>query len=138
MSATKPADVTLALQKATEGFRSSVDRQTDNDSINIRQLLLLVLMKTKYDKSTLTHNLSGVILPTKRYEQVYSNGAYVIPLGIALYDDAIDINATITEVHRAEGKHEAKRNDRALYETADKECKNFIMEVVDKTWYKEI
>ena len=47
------------------------------------------------------------------------NRAYVIPLGIALYDDAIDINATITEVHQAKGKHEAKINDRALYETAD-------------------
>ena len=43
-----------------------------------------------------------------------------------------------TEVHRDEGKNEAKRNDRALYETADKECKNFIMDVFDETWYKEL
>ena len=93
-------------------------------------------MKTKYDELTLTHNLLGVILPTKRYKQVYSNGAYLIPSVITLYDDAIDINATITEVHREEGKHKAKRNDRALYETADTEYKNFIMEVVDETWYK--
>ena len=119
MLATKPADLTLAIQKETKGFTAIVYRPTDNDIINIRQKLLPVLMETKYDGLTLTHNLSGVILPTKRYEQVYSNGAYVIPLGIALYDDAIDINATITEVHRAKGKHEAKRNDRALYETAD-------------------
>ena len=62
----------------------------------------------------------------------------MIPAVIALYDDAIDVNATRTEVHRDKGKHEAKINDRALYETADKECKNFIMDVVDKTWYKEL
>ena len=74
MSATKPADLTLALQKATEGFTAIVDRPTDTDIINIRQLLLPVLMKTKYEKLTLTHNLSGVILPTKRYEHIYSNG----------------------------------------------------------------
>ena len=95
-------------------------------------------MKKKYDELTLTHNLSGVILPTEHYEQVYSNGTYVIPSVIALYDDAIDINATRTEFHRAEGKHKEKRNDRALYETADIECKNFIMDVDDKTWYKEL
>ena len=76
-------------------------------------------MKTKYKKLRLTHNLLGVILPNERYEQVYSNRAYVIPSVIALYDDAIDINATRTEVHRAEGKHKAKINDRALYKTAD-------------------
>ena len=74
MSATKPADLTLAIQKATEGFTAIVDRPTDTDIINIRQLLLPVLMNTKYEKLTLTHNLSGVILPTGRYEHIYSNG----------------------------------------------------------------
>ena len=68
--ATKPADLTLALQKATKGFTSIVDRPTDNDLIEIRQLLVLVWMKTKYDELTLTHNLSGVILPSKNYEQI--------------------------------------------------------------------
>ena len=138
MSATKLSDLTLALQKATEGIKAIVDRPTDNEIIDIQTLLLTVLMKTKYDELTLTHNLSGVILPTVRYEHIYSNGAYLIPPVIALYDDTIDKDATGTEVHRAEGKHEAKRNDRALYETADTSCKNFIMEVLDETWYKEL
>ena len=138
MSETKPADITLALQKATEGFTAIVDRPTDNDIINIRQLLLPVLMTTKYDKLKLTHNLSGFIFPSEHYEEVYSNGDYAITDVIALYDDVIDVNATRTEVHQAEGKHEAKRNDRALYKTADKECKNFIMDVFDGTWYKEL
>ena len=47
MSATKPENITLAIQKATEGFTAIVDRQTDNNIIDIRQLLLPVLMKTK-------------------------------------------------------------------------------------------
>ena len=96
MSATKPADLTLALQKVTEGFTAIVDLPTDNDIINIRQLFLPVLITTKHNELTLTHNLLGVILPSKRYEEVYSNGAYKILAVIALYDDAIDINATGT------------------------------------------
>ena len=63
-------------------------------------------MKTKYDELTLTHNISGVILPSKRYEHIYKKGAYLIPPIIALYDETINKDAKIIEVHRAEGKHE--------------------------------
>ena len=119
MLTTKPANLTLALQKATEGFTAIVDFPTDNEIIDIRQLLLPVLMKTKYDGITLTYNLSGVILPSERYENIYKKGAYLILPVIALHDGTIDKDATRTEVHRAEGKHESKRNDRALYKTAD-------------------
>ena len=66
------------------------------------------------------------------------NGTYLIPPFIALCDNTIDKDATRTEVHQSKGKHEAKRNDRALYKTSDTSCKNFIMKVVDKTWYKEL
>ena len=103
MLATKPADITISLQKETEVFTAIVYSPTDNDIINIRQLLLPVLMTTKYDELTLTHNLSGFILPSKIYEEVYSNGPYTIPEVIVLYDDAIDVNVTRTEVRRAEG-----------------------------------
>ena len=81
MSATKPADLTLALQKATEVFTSIVDCSTDTNTIDIQQILLTVLMKTKYDDLTLTHNLSGVILPTERYEHIYSRLHVFNPAG---------------------------------------------------------
>ena len=95
-------------------------------------------MKTKYDDLTLTHNLSGVILPSERYEQIYKKGAYLISPVVALYDETIKKDATRIEVHRAEGKHEGQRNDRQLNETANNACRSFIMAVVDETWYKEL
>ena len=79
MSATKLAELTLAIQKATEGFTVIVDRPTDNDLIKIRKLLVPVLIKTTYDEITLQHNLSGVVLPAQCYEQIYKNRAYAIP-----------------------------------------------------------
>ena len=99
MSATNPDNLTIALQKVTEGFTAILDLPTDNDIIDIRQLLVPVSMKTKYDELTLTHNLLGGILPTERYEHIYSNGSYLIPPVIALYDDTIDKDAKRTEVH---------------------------------------
>ena len=138
MSATKLAELSLAIQKATEMFIVIVDRLTDNDLIKIRKLLVPVLMKTTYDELTLQHNLSGVILPAESYEQIYKNGAYAIPYVIPLYDDNIDKDATRLEINCAEGKHESRRNDRQLYETANNACRSFIMTVVDETWYKEL
>ena len=61
MSSTKPSDLALALQKATDGFTVIVDRPMDNNIIDIQKLLVPVLMNKKYDELTLTHNLSGVI-----------------------------------------------------------------------------
>ena len=62
-------------------------------------------MNTKYDELALTHNLSGVILPSKRYEHIYKKRAYLIPPVIALYYDTIDKDSTRTEVHQVEVKH---------------------------------
>ena len=138
MLATKPDDLTLAIQNATERFTVIVDRPTDNNLIEIRQLRVPVLMKTTYKKLTLEHNISGVILPAERYEQIYKNGAYVIPPIIPLYDDNIDKYATRLEINRFEGKHEAQQNDRQLYKTSDNACRSFIVAVVDETWYKEL
>ena len=53
MSETKSAELTLAIQKAAEVFTVIVDRPTENDLFEIRQLLVPVLMKTTYDELTL-------------------------------------------------------------------------------------
>ena len=95
-------------------------------------------MKATYDELTLEHNILGFILPTDSYQQIYKNGAYVIPPVIPLYDDNIDKDATRLEINHAAGNHEAQRNDRQLYETANNACCSFIMAMVDETWYKEL
>ena len=67
-----PADLTITLYKATERFMAIINCPTDNDIIDIRKLLLPVLTRKKYDEITLTHNLSGFILPTERYKHIYN------------------------------------------------------------------
>ena len=138
MLATKPVDLTLAIQKATEGFTIILGRPTDNDLIEIQQILVPVLMKTTYNELILKQNVSGVILPAERYERIYKNGAYVIPPVIPLYDENIDKDSTRVEINRAEGKNEARQNGRQLYKTSNNACCSFIMAVVEETWYKEL
>ena len=138
MSATKTAELTLAIQKSTEGFTVIVDRPKDNDLIEIPQILVPVLMKTTYDELKLQHNLAGVILPTERYKHIYKKRAYAISPVISHYNDNIDKDGTRLEINRDEGKHQARRNNRKLYETSDNACRSFIITVVDETWYKEL
>ena len=71
MLTTKTYNLTLTLQKATEGFTAIADQPTDIDIIDTCQLLLPILMQTKYSELKLTHNLSGVILPTGMYKHIY-------------------------------------------------------------------
>ena len=80
----------------------------------------------------------GVILPSESYQQIHKKGVYLIPPVIDLYYETIEKDATIIKVHRAEGKHEARRNNRQLYKTSDKSCQRFIMAVVDEIWYTEL
>lgn len=91
MSATKPADLTLAIQKATEGFIVIIDRPTDTDIVNIRQLLFPVLMKTKYNKIQLKHNLSGVILVMDWYKKIYSQGIRSLRLSLCMKNRSLKI-----------------------------------------------
>ena len=58
-------------------------------------------MKTKYDELTLTHHLYGVNIPTDSYEHIYAKRAYSILRVVALYNDTINMDATITEGHQA-------------------------------------
>ena len=72
-------------------------------------------MQAKYDELALTDNLSGVILPTDRNKHIYGKVLYDIPPVVALYDDSIETDKYIKEVHQADGNHKVRRNNHALY-----------------------
>ena len=96
-------------------------------------------MKVKpYIQLNNQHSLSGVILTEYCYKHIYKQGPYVVPPEVSVYDVTIGAKAEKTVVNRAEMTHEPKLSDRALYNVANTGCVNFIMSVVDKTWYKEL
>ena len=47
---TKPEELTLAIKKSSKGFAAIATKPTDDDIVNIRQLLVPVLVRTKYDE----------------------------------------------------------------------------------------
>ena len=62
----------------------------------------------------------------------------VVPSRFFFSFGAIDFQPCGIFINCAKHKHEARKNDRQLYETADNACCVFIMTVVDETWYKEL
>ena len=134
-----PADLTLAIAKATHGFVAKTNKPTDEYIVNIRKVLTTVLMKVKpYGQLKNQHSLDGVILTEDCYKNIYKKGPYVVPSVVNVYDINIDDNAGKTIIMRAERAHEAKRSDRALCDASNTGCVNFIMSVVNETWYKEL
>ena len=69
---------------------------------------------------------------------IYRVGPFPVSPLVSLYDTSIATHATRTEVYRAEVANDSKRNDRALYDMANMGCANFILYVVEETWFKEL
>ena len=81
------------------------------------------------------HNLSGIVLAMPRYVELFNKEPFVVQLVVPMYDDTIPDQATRMGVKSMDMAHEVKQSDRALYETGEKACLVFIMDVVDSTWY---
>ena len=132
-----PADLTLAIAKATKGFVARASKPTYEYIFSIKKVLTQVLMRVNtYIETNIQHNLAGVVFASSRYETIYNKGTFVVPSFVTVCNTTIGITAAKTVVKRAELAHEAKKYDHALYNAAKIGCVNFIMSVVDKTWYK--
>ena len=89
-----PADLTLVIAKATQGFVATNDKLADEYIVNIRKLLTPVLIKFKpYDHLKNQHSFAGVILTEDSYKHIYKQGPYVVPSVVGVYDVTIDAKA---------------------------------------------
>ena len=96
-----------------------------------------ILMETEYNPMDGAHNIWGVIDLEPQYTKHYSS-KFVLPPKEKLYDVGIARDATTSKVPKSEYKHTAKSTNRALYDAAKKGCVQFIMDVVIKTWYRDL
>ena len=134
-----PSDLTLNIAKDTHGFVAITNKPNDKYIVNISKVLTPIMMKVKpYKQINKQHSLDGVILTEDHYKYIYKQGPYVVPSVFSVYDFTIDANAGKTIAKRAELAHEAKRSNRALYDAAYTGCVNFVMFVVNETWYREL
>ena len=95
-----------------------IDRQpSDANLTRLREAISPLLFQIPYDETGTVHNLIGLIRPEAAYVARYGE-AVPNPTRVGSYNKNIDNNATVVVRARSEAAHQAKRADRATYETA--------------------
>ena len=89
-----PADLTLAIVKATQYFVATTNKPTDEYVVNSRKVLTPVLMKVNpYDQLNNQNSLAGAILTEDCYKHIYRHEPYVLPPEFSVYDVTINAKA---------------------------------------------
>ena len=84
-----------------------------------------------------THNLIGIIKAKTAYLKRYGE-AFPEPTRVGAYDLEIDYDATAVVRARLKAAHEARRADRATFDTAQRETTQFVLAIVVDTWVREL
>jgi hypothetical protein len=133
-----PDAITLLFKEACDTFPPIKGKPTDNNLLSIHENLLPILMEIPYNQLGGTHSLVGILTDATRYAVDHGGATFVRPLRLLLYDATIADDTTTVICIRAESAHQAKLNDYASFEAAERGVVKFLHEVVDEVWYNDL
>ena len=113
-------------------FKPIAGQPSDYDLTRIREVVAPLLLQILYDKTGAVHNLIGLIRPEAAYVARYG-AAFPEPAIVGAYNPSIEDDTMAGVCARTEAAHKAKRTDRAMYETAQRETAQFVLAVVNNT-----
>jgi hypothetical protein len=133
-----PNAITLPFKEARDTFPPIKGKPTDNDLQLIYKNLLPILMEIPYNQLGGTHSLVGILTDATRYAANHGGATFVRPLRLPLYDGTIaDDATTVVRIH-VESAHQAKLNNYASFEAAERGAVKFLRKVVDEVWYNDL
>jgi hypothetical protein len=130
--------ITLLFKEARDTFPPIEGKPTDNNLQLIREKLLPILMEIPYNQLGGTHSLVGILTDATRYAADHGGATFVRPLCLPLYNATIADDATNVVCIRAESAHQAKLDDYASFEAAERGVAKFLRKVVDEVWYNNL
>jgi hypothetical protein len=133
-----PNAITLLFKEAHDTFPPIKGTPTDDDLQSMHKNLLPILMEIPYDQLGGTHSLVGILTDATRYAANHGGATFVRPLRLPLYDATIADDATTVICIRAESAHQAKLNDYASFEAAERGAAEFLCKVVDELCYNDL
>ncbi len=133
-----PDAITLFFKEARDTFPPIEGKPMDDNLQSIRKNLLPILMEIPYDQLGGTHSLVGILMEATRYAANHGGATFVRPLHLPLYDGTIADNATTVVCIRVESAHQAKLNNYASFEAAERSAAKFLCKVVDEVWYNDL
>jgi hypothetical protein len=133
-----PEAIMLLFKEARNTFPPFEGKPTDNDLLSIREMLLPILMEIPYDQLGGVYLLTAILADPARYASDHGGSAFRRPVRLPLYDANIADNATtVVRVH-AEAAHNARLNDYASYEAAERGAAKFLRETVNEVWFNDL
>ncbi len=127
-----PDVITLLFKEARDTFSPIEGKPTDDNIQSICKKLLPILMEIPYDQLGGTHSLVGILTDATRYAADHGGATFVRPLRLPLYDVTIADDATTVVRVCAESVHQAKLNNYASFEAAERGAAKFLRKVVDE------
>ena len=131
-----PEEIVEKFANSLKQFNPIAGKPSNTDLTLIREVVAPLLLQIPYDKTGAMHNLISLIRPEAAYSTRYG-AAFLGPTRVGAYDATIDDDVTAVIRARTEAAHKAKRAYRATYETVRQETAQFILAVVDDTWFRE-
>jgi hypothetical protein len=130
--------ITLLFKEARDIFPPIKGKPMDDNLQLIHKNLLPILMEIPYDQLGGTHSLVGILKDATRYAANHGGATFVRPLRLPLYDATIADDATTVVRVCAESAHQAKLDDYASFEAAERCAAKFLCKVVDEVWYNNL
>ncbi len=133
-----PDVITLLFKEACDTFPPFEGKPMDDGLLSIRETLLPILMEIPYDQLGGVHSLMAILTDPARYASDHGGSAFRRPVCLPLYDADIANDATTVIRVCAEAAHNARLNNYASYEVAERGAAKFLRETVDKVWFNDL
>ena len=131
-----PADIHALFETLRETFEVVDDQPTDSDVNHAVEALSQLLYPIPYDGENGKHNLIGLIMAEAPYIARFGE-KFPRPKKVKAYGD-IDVKLVGVPRAKAEALHEAKISDFAIFDAAERETRNFLLDTFDDAWYSEL
>ena len=132
-----PDEIVAKFLAALDHFEPILNQPSDTDFTRLQEALAPLLLQIPYNEMGGTHNLIGIIRAKPAYLKRYGE-VFPEPKRVRAY--VLDIDGDAIAVARAHLKaaHTARREDRATFDTAQRETTQFVLAVVADTWVREL
>ena len=132
-----PDEIVAKFATVVDHLESITEQPLDTNLTRLREAIAPLLLQIPYDETGGKDNLIGIIRSKTAYVKRYGE-AFPEPKRVGAYNLEIDDNATAVVWARQEVAHKARRAERATFETARREMKQFLLAVVADTWVREL
>ena len=136
LPAMKPEEVQLMFAARINIFDPISGQPTNNDLMQLREELALVLLPLPYNMDNGIHNLMGLVMDEDDYKVRYDT-KFPNTTRPAVYDEDISNNATNLVRAKAEAVRTAKIADYQIFAAAEHKTRDFILAVIVDTWVRK-